>query len=82
MRIKGLQIRDHEKKKKLNVPDDTIICLIDINCHTRIQSILISFEKASKKNFSKIQALWAVAYKNRIVKSRQMVCSQLSIKIL
>ena len=71
-----------KKKKKLNVSDDTIIFLIDINCHTRIQLILISFEKASKINFSKIQALWAVAYKNRIVKSRQMVCSQLSIKTL
>ena len=57
--------------KTLNFPDDTTIFeLRDINWHTRIQSILKSHEKASssKTNFSKIQALWPGAYKNRIDK--------------
>ena len=42
----------------------------EILTDTRIQSILKSHEKASssKTNFSKIQALWAGAYKNRIDK--------------
>ena len=50
--------------KILNLPEDIVIFLLrDINCHTRIQSILKSYEKvsSSKTNFSKIQALWAVA---------------------
>ena len=71
--------------KILNFSDDTIIFLLrDINWHTRIQSILKSHEKASssKTNFSKIQALWAGAYKNRIDKSGLMIWSQLYIKIL
>ena len=71
--------------KILNFPDDTTIFeLRDINWHTRIQSILKSHEKASssKTNFSKIQALWAGAYKNRIDKSGLMIWSQLYIKIL
>ena len=57
--------------KILNFPDDTTIFLLrDINWHTRIQSILKSHEKASssKTNFSKIETLWAGAYKNRIDK--------------
>ena len=69
----------------INFPDDTTIFESrDINWHTRIQSILKSHEKASssKTNFSKIQALWAGAYKNRIDKSGLMIWSQLYIKIL
>ena len=68
-----------------NVPDDTTIFLLkEINCHNRIQSILKSHEKASssKTNFSRIQAVWAGAYKNRIDKPGQMIWSQLYIKIL
>ena len=71
--------------KILNFPDNTTIFLLrDINWHTRIQSILKSHEKvsSSKTNFSKIQALWAGAYKNRIDKPGQMIWSQLYIKIL
>ena len=37
---------------------------------------------AQKKNFSKIQALRAGAYKNRIYKPEQMIWSQLYIKII
>ena len=57
--------------------------LRNINCHSRIQSILKSFEKASssKINISKIQALWAGTYIKKHDKSDQMVLSQLSIKI-
>ena len=56
MGIKRVLIGDHEIKI-LNVPDEnTILFLRDINCNTRIQSILKSFEKASssKINFLKI----------------------------
>ena len=70
--------------KILNLPEDIVIFLLrDINCHTRIQSILKSYEKvsSSKTNFSKIQALWAVAHKNRIEKPGKMVWSQFYIKI-
>ena len=35
-----------------------------------------------KKNFSKIQALWAGAYKNRIDKPGQMMWTQLYIKCI
>ena len=83
-RIKGVQIWDHEMKI-LNFPDETTIFLLrDINWHTRIRSILKSHEKASssKTNFSKIQALWAGAYENRIDKSGQIIWSQLYIKTL
>ena len=55
----------------LNFPDDTTIFLLrDINCHTRIKSILKSNEKApsSKINISKISAWCARAYKNRFIK--------------
>ena len=68
----------------LNFLDDTTIFLLrDINCHTRIQSILKSHEKTSnsKTNFSEIQALWAVVHKNRINKPGQMVWSQVYINI-
>ena len=71
--------------KILNFPDDTTIFeLRDIKWHNRIQSILKSHEKASssKANFSKIQALWVGAYKNRIDKSGLMIWSQMYIKIL
>ena len=71
--------------KIFNFSDDTTLFLLrDINCHTRIKSILKLYEKAysSKMNFSKIQTLWARACKNRIVRPRQIVWSQFSIKIL
>ena len=79
MRIKGVQIRNHEMKI-LNFPDGSTIFLL-INVHTRIQWILKSHEKAcsSKTNFSKIKALWAGAHKNRIDKPGQMIWSQLYI---
>ena len=69
--------------KILNFPDDNTIFLIrDINCHTRIQPVLKSHEKASnsKTNFSKIPTLWAVAHKNKTGKPGQMTWSQLYIK--
>ena len=47
--------------KILNVPNGkTIFLLRNINCHTRIQLILKSFEKtsSSKTDFSKIETLW------------------------
>ena len=84
MRNKRVLTEDHETKI-LNVPDDhTILLLRDGNCHTRMQSIFKSFEKASssKINFSKIQALWVGAYKNRIDKPGQIIWSQICIKIL
>ena len=83
-RIKCVQIGNHEMKI-FNFSDDTTLFLLrDINCHTRIKSILKLYEKAysSKMNFSKIQTLWARACKNRIVRPRQIVWSQFSIKIL
>ena len=49
----------HHKMKILNVLYDNIIFLLrDINCHTRIQSMLKSFEKASssKKTFQNFRA--------------------------
>ena len=47
MKIKRVKRGDHEMKI-LNVSDDNIIFLLkDINCHTRIQAILKSFEKVS-----------------------------------
>ena len=62
----------------------TIFLLRDINCHNRIQSILKALGKASssKTNFSKIQALWAGAYKHTINNPGQMILSQLYIQIL
>ena len=40
-------------KWKLNVPDDnTVFLLRDINCHTRIKSILKSFEKFSSSKIT------------------------------
>ena len=69
-RIKGVQIAGH-KMKISNSPDGTTIFLLrDINCNTRIKSILKLYEKTciSKISCSKIQALWAGAYKNRIDK--------------
>ena len=53
MRLKGVQIGDHEIKI-LNVHDDTTIFLLrDINCHTRIQLILNYLKKllAQKQTF-------------------------------
>ena len=70
--------------KILSVPDDTNIFLLrDINGHTRIQPNLKPDEKtsSSKANFSRIQALWTVARKNRIVEPGQMVWLQLYIKL-
>ena len=71
--------------KMWNFPDNTAIFLLgDINYHSRIQSVLKSHEKtsSSKTNFSKVQALLAGAYKNRIDKPGQMIWSQLYIKML
>ena len=59
MRIKTEKIGDHEVKI-LNVPNDnTIFLLRDINSHSKIQSILKSFEKASRSkiNFQKKSGL-------------------------
>ena len=64
--------------KILNFPDNTPIFLLkDINCYTRTQSIKKSHEivSSSKTNFSKIQALWAGTYENRIKKLGQMIWS-------
>ena len=83
-RIVKVQVEDHEMKM-WDFPDDiTVFLLRDINCQNRIQPVLKSHEKASssKTNFSKIQALWAGAYKNRIDKPGKMIWSQLYIKIL
>ena len=83
-RIIKVQIRDHEMKM-WNFPNGTTIFLLrDINCQNWVQSILKSYEKASssKTKFSKIQALWAGVYKNRIDKPGQMIWSQLYIEIL
>ena len=69
--------------KILNFPDDTTIFLLrDINCHTTVPSILKPHEKvsSSKTNVSNIQDLWARAYKPG--QTRQMIWSQLYIKIL
>ena len=83
MMIKRVQTEEHEMKVLTASDDNTIFLLRDINCRTRIQSMLKSFEKASSSeiNFSKFQAVWAEAYKNRIDKPGQMVWSQLFIKI-
>ena len=57
MRLKGVQIGDHEIKI-LNVHDDTTIFLLrDINCHTRIQLILNYLKKllAQKQTFQKFR---------------------------
>ena len=63
--------------KILNFPDDiTIFLLRYITCHTIIQSILKSHQKASSSK-TKIQASWAGACKNRIDKEGQIVKSQL-----
>ena len=83
-RIKQVQTGDHEMKI-LNFPDDNTISLLrDINCSTRIQWILKWHKKvsSSKTNFSKFQVFWAGAYKKSIDKLRQLVWSQLYIKIL
>ena len=83
-RINELQIEDHEMEI-LNFPDNTTLFLLrEINCQTRIQSILKLYEKvsSSKIKFSKMQASWAGPYKNKVDKLGQVVWSQLSIKIL
>ena len=66
-RIKGIQIGHHEIKI-VNFTDDTTIFLRDITCLNRIQVILKIYEDVcgSRINFSKSQALWVGAYKNRI----------------
>ena len=73
---------DHEMKI-LNFADDAIVFLRNINCFTKIQSILKLYEKAStsKINFSNIQTLWAAAYKNRIDTPGQMIWSQVFIEM-
>ena len=56
IRIKGMQIGDHEIKL-VNFADDTTIFLRDIACLNRIQVILKLYEDASssKINFSKVK---------------------------
>ena len=73
---------DHEMKI-LNFADDAIVFLRNINCFTKIQSILKLYEKAStsKINFSNIQTLWAGAYKNRIDTPGQMIWSHVFIEM-
>ena len=73
---------DHEMKI-LNFADDAIVLLRNINCFTKMQSILKLYEKAStsKINFSNIQTLWAGAYKNRIDTPGQMIWSQVFIEM-
>ena len=80
--IKGVQIGDHEMEI-FSFADGTIIFLRDINCFSRIQSILKLYEKASRSKitFSKGQALWTRAYENRFDKPGRTVWSQFSIKI-
>ena len=72
-RIKRIQIGDH-KIKIVNFDDDTTIFSRDITCLIRIQEILRLYDNASssKMNFSKSQALWAGAHKNRIDQPGQM----------
>ena len=57
MMIKRVQTEEHEMKVLSVSDDNTIFLLRDINCHTRIQSMLKSFKKASSSeiNFSKFQ---------------------------
>ena len=57
IRIKEIQIGDHENKI-VNVADDTTIFLRDINCLNRIQVILELYEdrSISKLNFLKTKA--------------------------
>ena len=71
-RIKGIQIGDHEIKI-INFADDSNIFFRDIACLNRIQVVLRLYKDASSSKilFSKSQALWAAAYKNRIDKSGQ-----------
>ena len=74
IKIKGIQIGDHEIKI-INFADDTIICLRYFSCHTKMELVLKLCEKASssKKIFSKASlVLRAEAYKNRIDKPRRM----------
>ena len=82
MRVKDIQIGDHEIKI-VNFANDTTIFLRDFSCLTKVEWILKLSQKtsSSKINFSKSQTLWDVAYKNRIDKPKQMVWSQFSIKM-
>ena len=83
MPIRGVQIGDHEIKI-VNFADDTNIFLRDFSCLTKIELILELSQKASSSeiNFSKSQTLWAVAYKNRIDKPRQIAWYNTSSKWL
>ena len=83
MPIRGVQIGDHEIKI-VNFANDTNIFLRDFSCLTKIELILELSQKASSSeiNFSKSQTLWAVAYKNRTDKPRQMAWSQYFIKVV
>ena len=56
MRIRGVQIGDHEMKR-ISFPGDTTTYLLrDINYHTRIQSILKSQKVlAQKQTFEKFR---------------------------
>ena len=86
MPTQGLkEYRWDDDSKILSFPDDTTIFLLrDINWHTRIQSILKSYEKASssKTNFPKIQVLWTGPYKNRIDKRDKWYGHNCTLKYL
>ena len=64
-KIKGVQVRHHEKEI-INFADDTTVFERDINYLNRIQSILKLYEKGFFKIISKFQTFWAGTYKNRI----------------
>ena len=71
--------------KILNVLYDNIIFLLrDINCHTRIQSMLKSFEKASssKKTFQNFRPYGLGHIKIELTNQDKRKWSQLFIKIL
>ena len=82
-RIEGMQIGDHEIKI-VNFADNTTIFWRDFSCLTKIELILELSQKSSRSkiNFSKIQTLWGVVYKNRIDQPKQMTQLQFSIKMV
>ena len=86
IRIKGIQLGDHEIKRAI-FADDTTFFLGDITCFNRTQVILRLYQDVSTSiiNFPKAKehvSLWAGAYESRIHQPGQMEWSQFSIKIL
>ena len=83
-RIKGTQIGGDHEIKIVDFAEDTTILLRDIICLNRIQVILKLYEDtySSKTKFSKIQAWWSGAYKNRIDQPGQMKWSKFPLKYL